>query len=69
MLGVGLWDGAKGNSHMGKGHRAGASVYFGHMSSFLCVCVWFFVFFSLQFVVILTAADLSSWTLMSQVSA
>ena len=38
MLGVGLWGGAKGNSHMGKGHRAGgggASVYFGHMSSLL----------------------------------
>ena len=34
MLGVGLWGGAKGNSHTGKGHRAGASVYFGHMSSF-----------------------------------
>ena len=25
--------GAKG-SHMGKGHKAGVSVYFGHMSSF-----------------------------------
>ena len=25
-------------SLIGKGHRAGASVYFGHMSSFLCVC-------------------------------
>ena len=24
----------KGNSHMGKGHRMVASVYFGHMSSF-----------------------------------
>ena len=35
MLGMGLLGGAKGNSHMGKGHRAGAFVYFGHMSSFL----------------------------------
>ena len=35
MLGVGLWGGAKGNSHIGKGHRTGASMYFGHMSSFL----------------------------------
>ena len=34
MLSVGLLGGAKGNSHMAKGHRAGASVYFGHMSSF-----------------------------------
>ena len=34
MLGMGLWGGAKGNSRMGKGHRAGASVYFGKMSSF-----------------------------------
>ena len=34
MLGVRLLDGAKGNSHMGIGHRAGASAYFGHMSSF-----------------------------------
>ena len=33
MLGVGLWGGAKGNSHMGKGHREGASMYFGHLSS------------------------------------
>ena len=40
MLGVGLWGGAKGNSHMGKGHRARASVYFGHMS-----CFFFFFFF------------------------
>ena len=41
MLGVGLWGGAKGNSHIGKGHRVGASVYFGHMSSFfffICKC-------------------------------
>ena len=30
----------KGNSHMGKGHRAGASVYFGHMSSFLKICAF-----------------------------
>ena len=37
MLGVGLRGGAKRNSHMGKGHRVGASVYFGHMSIFLCV--------------------------------
>ena len=37
MLGVELWGGAKGNSHMGKGHRMGASVYFGH--------VYFFFFF------------------------
>ena len=35
LLGVGLWGGAKGNSHMGKGHRAGASEYFGHISSLL----------------------------------
>ena len=34
MLGVGLWGWAKGNSHMGKGYRAGAFVYFEHMSSF-----------------------------------
>ena len=34
MLRVGLWGGAKENSHMGKGHRAGASVYFGQLSSF-----------------------------------
>ena len=27
------WGGAKGNSHMGKGHRVGPSVYFGHMFS------------------------------------
>ena len=33
MLGVGLSGGAKGNRHMGKGHRAGASVYFGHLSN------------------------------------
>ena len=33
MLGVELWDEAKGNSHMGKSHRVGASVYFGLMSS------------------------------------
>ena len=33
MLGVGLWGGAKGNSHMGKGHGVGAFVYFGNMSS------------------------------------
>ena len=26
MLGVGLWGGAKGNSHTSKGHRVGASV-------------------------------------------
>ena len=37
MLSVGLWGGAKGNSHIGKGHRAGASVYFGHMSSFFFI--------------------------------
>ena len=35
MLGVVLWGGAKGNSHMGKGYRAGTSVYFGDMSSLL----------------------------------
>ena len=35
MLGVGLWSAAKGNSHMGKGYRVGASVYFGHLSSFI----------------------------------
>ena len=34
MLGVGLWGGAKGNSYMDKGHTKGASLYFGHMSSF-----------------------------------
>ena len=34
MLGAGLWEGAKENSHMGKGHRAEASVYFGYMSIF-----------------------------------
>ena len=34
LLGVGLWGGAKGNSHIGKGHRVGASVYVGHMSCF-----------------------------------
>ena len=33
MLGVGLWGRVKCNSHMGKGHRAGASEYFGHMSN------------------------------------
>ena len=32
MLEVGLWGGAKGNSHIYKGHRE-ASVYFGHISS------------------------------------
>ena len=32
----GTLGGAKGNSHLGKGHKAGASVYFGHMSS-LCL--------------------------------
>ena len=35
------WGWGKGNSHMGKGLKAGASVYFGHMSSFFL----FFVFF------------------------
>ena len=49
MLGVRLWGGAKGNSHMGKGHRVGASVYCGYMSSFLLfffVVVFFFLSFS-----------------------
>ena len=39
MLGVELWGGAKGSSHMGKGHRAGASVYFGRMSSLQTILV------------------------------
>ena len=34
MLGVGLWGGVKGNSHVGKIHRVGTYVYFGHMSSY-----------------------------------
>ena len=32
MLGVGLWGGSKGNSHMGKGHRVGESLFTLDMS-------------------------------------
>ena len=33
--------GAKENSHVGKGHRAGASVYFGYMSRFFVLLFFF----------------------------
>ena len=42
MLGVGLWGRAKGNSHMGKDHRAGASVYFWTHLVFIYLFIYFF---------------------------
>ena len=39
MLGVGLWGGAKGNSHMGKGHRS------CHLCTLDMNLVFFFLFF------------------------
>ena len=48
MLAVGLWGWAKRNSYIGKGHRAGTSVYFGHVPRFLLLLLlllfWVFLF-------------------------
>ena len=49
MLGVGLWGRAKGNSHMGKGPRARASMYFGQMSSLFFRCNLLILFISVLF--------------------